>query len=85
MSRPRRSTTSALAIAAALAGALAIAPAAASGGNADPKSHRAPATVSAAHAKDNSAQAMPGPRKPGWLESLLGRLVPKPPKNTCPG
>lgn len=84
MSRSRRSTAWAPPLgAAALAIVLAASPAAAS--NVDPKSPRTPQSVSTADVKNKTAQAMPGPRKPGWVERMIGRLVPKPPRNTCRG
>jgi hypothetical protein len=84
MSRLRRSPIGALAIAVAVAGALAAAPAAASG-NVDPKSHRAPQSVSASDVKKKTGEAMPGPHRPGWVERLIGSLKPRPPKHVCRG
>lgn len=85
MSRPRRAPrgvqlSTALALAAAL-----VAPPAIAAGDVDPRAARTPHSVSAYDVKKKTAQAMPGPRKPGWFESVIGRLMPKPPKNTCRG
>lgn len=84
MSRLRRSPIGALAIAVAVAGLLAAAPAAASG-NVDAKSHRTPQSVSASDVKKKTTQAMPGPRRPSWVERMIGNLKPRPPKNVCRG
>ncbi|GHA79323.1 hypothetical protein [Cognatilysobacter bugurensis] len=88
MSRSRRSPTGTssigtLAVAAALAGILAAAPAAAAGNSAEAKSQRA--SVFTVDAKKKSGQAMPGPRRPGWVESVIGKIKPRPPKHTCRG
>lgn len=83
MPRLHRSPIGTLAIAIAVAGVLAAAPAAA--GDVDPGSHRAPQSVNASDVKKKTGQAMPGPRRPGWVERVIDSIKPRPPKNVCRG
>ena len=78
-----RSSIGVMAGAVALAAVLASAPVAAAG-NA-PARTAGPSANSSEVAKQNAARVMPPPHQAGWVDRVIGKFKPKPPKTRCRG